>query len=768
MADESVSIRGVYNLTNPKRAQMFADGAVTPPVQVAPTFTTQPSLTGSTALGSTITVSLGIASGTPTPTLTGTLARPGKSPESAQNGATFEIEAADQGGTITLDVTATNSAGSATATATLDVPAAVAPAIAAYRMDPYTAVYTDVDGTTPAQIGEPVARWDAILPDPVNGDIVVPFTQPVLGARPVLMTDGARRYLRFGLVAVLECMDAPLRATFQGAAGFFMSAAIRTEAGPVTSATADAMVFKVTQGTTNSNGTIVPRVGIHTRRNPDMIGIRTRRLDGSSVVRKETATTHDLDHVITASYHWPTPTSLIALLDGASYDTSQIEATATGFTSATIPLNILIGGARMHPGIDGEWAGRIYGLMFRAEAATPAEAADAAAYHGTLTPKTPAEQPLTFEGFDGAYSGMGYHTGGGKFVGIRIDRQAGNDMDMRHFLIGVRGNLGKPLTLSILRTGGQPIAGISEPYERWRGAWAYDPKGPWHRFDRVEITTESYTSTRDALGEQDTVYVAMRPVFTNDRWMDAIIRWRQSPLTRPTASGDASFKVGTLPAGTTGNGRAYPAFDMYGFLIGTGPAVVPLTGNIHPDEHAGAYAFEGAIDFLLSDHPDAVSLRSKATFACYPRLNPQGRFLGWSRSEPMGNDANRIWTADFDHVPLSAVMRGVWAVDVTAPAFAIDYHDWSDRNAGGSIWRRTEEPGGVAYTSALSSIYNARTGRALDMAYSDSNPTIGDYWRGRGATWAATIEHGILLQDTWTDWQAYGVDSARAMLAMLP
>lgn len=31
MADESVSIRGVYNLTNPKRAQMLADGGVTPP-----------------------------------------------------------------------------------------------------------------------------------------------------------------------------------------------------------------------------------------------------------------------------------------------------------------------------------------------------------------------------------------------------------------------------------------------------------------------------------------------------------------------------------------------------------------------------------------------------------------------------------------------------------------------------------------------------------------------------------------------------------------
>lgn len=129
MPDESVSIRGVYNLTNPKRAQMLADGGVVPPgpgpTPVAPTFTTQPALLGSTALGSTITVSLGGASGTPAPTLTGMLTRPGKAPVQVADGATFQIDAADQGGTITLSAVASNSAGSTPpATAALAVPAA--------------------------------------------------------------------------------------------------------------------------------------------------------------------------------------------------------------------------------------------------------------------------------------------------------------------------------------------------------------------------------------------------------------------------------------------------------------------------------------------------------------------------------------------------------------------------------------------------------------------------------------------------------------------
>ena len=99
-------------------------GGGSPPVPVAPNFTSQPTLLGSTALGSTITVSLGAASGTPAPALTGILTRPGKAAAAVLDGDTFHIEAADQGGTITLDVTATNSAGSATASETLEVPVA--------------------------------------------------------------------------------------------------------------------------------------------------------------------------------------------------------------------------------------------------------------------------------------------------------------------------------------------------------------------------------------------------------------------------------------------------------------------------------------------------------------------------------------------------------------------------------------------------------------------------------------------------------------------
>lgn len=114
-------ISGLQTIIDALTARIEALEGVSPPKTVAPAFTTQPTLIGSTALGSTITVSLGAASGIPAPILVGTLTRPSKAAVAVQDGDMFQIEASDQGGTITLDVTATNSAGSATASDAMTV-----------------------------------------------------------------------------------------------------------------------------------------------------------------------------------------------------------------------------------------------------------------------------------------------------------------------------------------------------------------------------------------------------------------------------------------------------------------------------------------------------------------------------------------------------------------------------------------------------------------------------------------------------------------------
>ena len=99
-------------------------GSVTPPA-IAPNFTTLPSLLGSTALGGVITVDLGAANGSPEPVITGTLTRPGSSPIAVTQGQLITVQAGDQGGSLSLTATATNSAGVDTETVSRAVPAAI-------------------------------------------------------------------------------------------------------------------------------------------------------------------------------------------------------------------------------------------------------------------------------------------------------------------------------------------------------------------------------------------------------------------------------------------------------------------------------------------------------------------------------------------------------------------------------------------------------------------------------------------------------------------
>lgn len=96
------------------------------PAPSAPQFTTLPSLLGSTALGGTVTISLGAVSGVPTPELTGTLTRPGTQPVSVTDGQLVTIAEGDLGGNLVLEANASNSQGDEAETVTLQIPA-VAP-----------------------------------------------------------------------------------------------------------------------------------------------------------------------------------------------------------------------------------------------------------------------------------------------------------------------------------------------------------------------------------------------------------------------------------------------------------------------------------------------------------------------------------------------------------------------------------------------------------------------------------------------------------------
>lgn len=97
------------------RKSSTAENGSPAPAAVAPTVTTQPSITGGTTTGSVLTLNEGAASGTPAPTgaiqwLRGTTAISGAT------GATYTLVSGDVGQAISARVTWTNSAGSVSAT----------------------------------------------------------------------------------------------------------------------------------------------------------------------------------------------------------------------------------------------------------------------------------------------------------------------------------------------------------------------------------------------------------------------------------------------------------------------------------------------------------------------------------------------------------------------------------------------------------------------------------------------------------------------------
>ena len=112
-----------YHPNNRKWMAEFNEGEV-PPTEAAPANTAVPVITGTTALGDTLTATAGTWTGTPAPTFTRQWTRNGTNIAGA-TATTYVITAADQGTNIAVKVTGTNSAGNATATsANTAVPAA--------------------------------------------------------------------------------------------------------------------------------------------------------------------------------------------------------------------------------------------------------------------------------------------------------------------------------------------------------------------------------------------------------------------------------------------------------------------------------------------------------------------------------------------------------------------------------------------------------------------------------------------------------------------
>lgn len=70
---------------------------------------------------------------------------------------------------------------------------------------------------------------------------------------------------------------------------------------------------------------------------------------------------------------------------------------------------------------------------------------------------------------------------------------------------------------------------------------------------------------------------------------------------------------------------------------------VVVSARVHPGESNASWMMKGFIDFIVSEHPDARTLREHFIFKIVPMLNPDGVITGNYRTGLAGVDLNRVY-----------------------------------------------------------------------------------------------------------------------------
>jgi murein tripeptide amidase MpaA len=70
---------------------------------------------------------------------------------------------------------------------------------------------------------------------------------------------------------------------------------------------------------------------------------------------------------------------------------------------------------------------------------------------------------------------------------------------------------------------------------------------------------------------------------------------------------------------------------------------VVITARVHPGDSNSSFVMKGLIEFLTSEHEDAIALRRIFVFKIVPMINVDGVMCGNYRCSLSGIDLNRVW-----------------------------------------------------------------------------------------------------------------------------
>ena len=109
------------------------------------------------------------------------------------------------------------------------------------------------------------------------------------------------------------------------------------------------------------------------------------------------------------------------------------------------------------------------------------------------------------------------------------------------------------------------------------------------------------------------------------------------------------------------------------------PAIV-ISARVHPGETNSSFAMHGLLRYLLSDQPEAISLRNSFVFKVVPMMNPDGVIHGNYRCSLAATDLNRRYANCnmYLHPTVSNMYRMLWNLqDSRGVLLYLDLHGHS-------------------------------------------------------------------------------------------
>lgn len=309
--------------------------------------------------------------------------------------------------------------------------------------------------------------------------------------------------------------------------------------------------------------------------------------------------------------------------------------------------------------------------------------------------------------------------------------------------------------------------------------WSYTGEiGTWNDFTTTtrETTPNVYRSQHADAFTQDTVYVALANPWRIGYTLPWIQSLESSGYVSYAPSGGSSYQFETRSATSDHQGVAIAAQPMFGFKLSNGAALAPdglpkrklvLMSGMHAAEDVGNYAFKGAVEFLNSEDPAAVSVRDWFDCYGYPIGAPAGRAGGAQRGDfhaaQKSADVNRAW----DGSPALETItkhKAALATDVGSTIHVfLDFHGDHTTTANTSFFEGTAgDPYGAKWDAAID------THQVTTIVYSSSAEfSTGWIKANKGCNYNMTPECGYLGEWTPASKESFGAANIKAVATLI-